>query len=97
MTLNQVNVTWNFFCRITNEKDPEAGFVRGKISYNLINRFYKANKKIKQLFLDWRQNENHFIQKLETLFVNIEITNLMCVFERRKDNYHTIFYDAIRR
>ena len=92
----ELTITWNVHFRLKNEMKPEIDVVRGKCHSNLINNFYKENKNIRKLFFEWRQNANKFIKGLELLFINIEITNLLCVFERRKGGYSTIFYDAKR-
>ena len=96
VNLDEVTINWNLFFILKNETKPDVDVVRGKCHFNLISTFYKENKNIKQLFMEWRKDSKQFINKLESLFINIEITKLKCIFERRKNNYQIIFYDAIR-
>ena len=96
MQLQDVKVSWNIFIRLRIEGKPEIRAVRGKINYNLMNYFYKETKSIKKLFIEWRENPDAFIQKLETLFLNMEITNVKCIIERKKKQPHITFTDMER-
>ena len=94
--LENVKLSWNVFIRVGIEGKPEIRAVRGKINYNLMNYFYKETKNIKKLFIEWQENPDAFIRKLEILLMNMEITNIKCVIERKKKQPHITFIDMER-
>ena len=61
-----------------------------------MNLFCKETKNIKKLFIEWQENPDAFIQKLEILFKNMEIINVKCAIERKKKQPHLTFIDIIR-